>query len=130
MSWLGAAWRLEILGRRRPISTGRTVSMLRGKVHGAMDQGSSDEAPALEFRMLGPIEVVRSRARIALGGTQQRAVLALLLLDAGHVVTMGQIADALWDGNPRHGSVSTIQTYIFHLREGLEPGRASGQTGT
>ena len=39
----------------------------------------------LEFRILGPLEVVDEGGRVALGGQRQRALLALLLLHAGEV---------------------------------------------
>jgi DNA-binding SARP family transcriptional activator len=37
----------------------------------------------VEFRILGPLEALVDGAPVALGGSKQRAVLALLLFDAG-----------------------------------------------
>ena len=85
--------------------------------------------PTLEFRVLGPLEVRRSGVPLPLGGRQQRAILAVLLCHAGHAVSTGKIADALWGEQPPPGFVASVQTYISHLREVLEPGRARGAAG-
>ena len=61
-----------------------------------------------------------------LGGRQQRFVLALLALETGHAVSLDRIADALWGDDLPASYVTTIQTYVFRLREVLEPGRAKG----
>jgi peptide/nickel transport system substrate-binding protein len=76
--------------------------------------------------ILGPFEVHRGDDACALGGRQQRAVLALLVLDEGRVVSVDRIADALWGGQLPASYVTTIQTYVFRLRGLLEPQRAKG----
>ena len=82
-----------------------------------------------EFGILGPLEVSRSGRAVPLGGPRQRAVLALLLLEANRVVSMDRLAEDLWDGHPPEGWVTTVQIYISHLRQALEPGRARGAAG-
>src|SRR6266498_2849700 len=79
-----------------------------------------------EFRLLGPLQVVRSGSEVSLGGPRQRAVLALLLLRANTVVSVDRLVDEVWDGKPPDGAVRTLQTYVFHLREALEPDRSRG----
>ena len=64
-----------------------------------------------------------------LGGPRQRAVLALLLLEANRVVSMDRLAEDVWGGDPPEGWVTTLQTYVFHLRRALEPDRARGAAG-
>jgi ABC-type transport system substrate-binding protein/DNA-binding SARP family transcriptional activator/sugar lactone lactonase YvrE len=81
----------------------------------------------IRIGILGPLEVHRGDAVCALGGRQQRAVLALLVLDEGRVVSVDRIADALWGDRLPASSTTTIQTYIFRLREVLEPGRGKGE---
>ena len=81
----------------------------------------------LECGILGPLEVMRGGARLRLGGRQQRAILGLLLCEAGQVVSTGRLADALWGEQLPASYLATVQTYIFHLRELLEPGRARGE---
>jgi len=63
---------------------------------------------------------------LPLGGRQQRAVLALLLAEAGNVVSLARIADELWGEQLPAGHAVTVQTYVFHLREVLEPDRERG----
>jgi YVTN family beta-propeller protein len=84
---------------------------------------------AVPYRVLGPLEVARSGSVLPLGGPRQRAVLALLLLEANRVVSMDRLAEDLWDGHPPEGWVTTVQTYVFHLRRVLEPGRPPGAAG-
>ena len=66
---------------------------------------------------------------VPLGGPRQRAVLALLLLEANRVVSMDRLAEDIWGGHPPEGWATTLQTYVFHLRRALEPGRARGVAG-
>ncbi|HEY6835640.1 MAG TPA: hypothetical protein VI142_04135 [Gaiellaceae bacterium] len=54
----------------------------------------------LRFGILGPVEVVADDGPLQLGGPRQRATLALLLLNANHVVSIDGVADALYAGRP------------------------------
>ncbi len=94
----------------------------------AADAVVSQTGPA-EFGILGPLEVSRSGCIVPLGGPRQRAVLALLLLEANRVVSMDRLAEDVWGGDPPEGWATTVQTYIFHLRRALEPDRARGVAG-
>jgi ABC-type transport system substrate-binding protein/DNA-binding SARP family transcriptional activator len=76
--------------------------------------------------MLGPLEAWRSGQRLVLGGQRQRSVLACLMLDPGHDVSADRIIDAIWGDRPPSGVSTTLQTYVFHLREVLEPARGKG----
>jgi YVTN family beta-propeller protein len=87
------------------------------------------ETGSAEFGILGPLEVSRSGRVVPLGGPRQRAVLALLLIEANRVVSMDRLADDVWGGNPPEGWTTSLQTYVFHLRRALEPGRARGAAG-
>jgi DNA-binding SARP family transcriptional activator len=54
----------------------------------------------MEFRLLGLVEA-RSQARVvALGGPRQRAMLAMLLLRANHVVPKDELIDGIWGERP------------------------------
>ena len=81
------------------------------------------------FGVLGPLRVTRAGVPLSLGGRQQRAVLARLLLADGAGLTVDQLADALWGEQVPVGAASTIQTYVFHLRQVLEPDRGRGAPG-
>lgn len=84
---------------------------------------------ATEFAILGPLRVVRSGAALPLGGPRQRAVLALLLVELNRTVPTDRLIDEVWDGEPPDGAVTSVQTYVFHLRRALEPDRARGAPG-
>src|SRR5215468_11227520 len=81
------------------------------------------------FGVLGPLEVVRCGRAVPLGGPRQRAVLALLLVEANRVVSMDRLGEDVWGGDPPDGWVISVQTYVFRLRQALEPGRARGDAG-
>src|SRR5215475_2165452 len=81
------------------------------------------------FGVLGPLQVLRSGHPVPLGGPRQRAVLALLLLEANRVVSMDRLGEDVWAGDPPGEWANTLQTYVFHLRRALEPGRARGDAG-
>ena len=74
----------------------------------------------VEFRVLGPVEVWVQGRRLALGGSKPRAVLALLLLDAGRVVSVERLINELWDKQPPRGARNTVQRHVSHLRRVLE----------
>jgi DNA-binding SARP family transcriptional activator/DNA-binding CsgD family transcriptional regulator len=90
----------------------------------------ADETGLAEFGILGPLEVRRSGRAVPLGGPRQRAVLALLLLEANRAVSMDRLAEEVWAGDPPDGWVTTLQTYVFHLRRALEPDRLRGAAGS
>ena len=71
---------------------------------------------ALDFRLLGPIEVLVDGRPLRLGGPRQRAVLALLLLQPNRVVSVERLADELYDGVPPATAVTQIQRQISELR--------------
>jgi DNA-binding SARP family transcriptional activator len=75
----------------------------------------------VDFRILGPLEVLEGSRRLALGGPQQRAVLAILLLHAGEVVSAGRLIDELWGDDPPETGAKVLQGYVSQLRKALEP---------
>ena len=81
------------------------------------------------FGILGPLEVLRSGRAVPLGGPRQRAVLAVLLLQPNRVVSADRLVEDVWAGHAPEASVTSLQTYVFHLRRALEPGRPRGGAG-
>jgi DNA-binding SARP family transcriptional activator len=73
----------------------------------------------LEFRILGPLEVVGEEGSIRLGGPRQRATLALLLLNANRVVSVDRLADELYAGRAPVTAVTQVQRQISELRKVL-----------
>jgi DNA-binding SARP family transcriptional activator len=74
-----------------------------------------------EFRILGALEVSDETGALLLGGQKQRAVLALLLLDAGRVVSLDRLVDALWGERPPRTAVTSLQNFVSQLRKMLGP---------
>ena len=73
----------------------------------------------LDFRVLGPLEVSADGEPLALGGRQQRAVLALLLLNANQVVSRDRMVDALWGEDPPATAANALQVAVHGLRKVL-----------
>jgi YVTN family beta-propeller protein len=76
----------------------------------------------LEFRILGPLEVVEQERPVGLGGPRQRALLAILLLRRGEVVSSDRVIDQLWGERPPATAAKTLQGYVSHLRKSLGNG--------
>ena len=81
----------------------------------------------IEYRILGPLEVVVDGAARHIPGAKCRALLSLLALRAGQAVSRDLLIDELWAGAAPASAESTLQTYISHLRKELERGRCPGQ---
>ena len=77
----------------------------------------------MEFRLLGPVEVLVDGKPVALGAPKQRALLAELLLHRGEVVTRERLIDALWGEDAPDSALSSLQVYVHGLRRALGAGR-------
>jgi DNA-binding SARP family transcriptional activator len=77
----------------------------------------------MDFRVLGPFEVAGDEGTLALGGTKQRSVLAVLLLHANQVVSTDRLIDALWGASPPFTSAKTVQVYVSRLRKAIGDNR-------
>ena len=82
----------------------------------------------VEFRILGPLEVMVSGESIKLGGGKQQLVLAALLIEPNRVVSVERLIDWVWsDDVPERNA--TLQVYVSNLRRLLAPvGEALGRT--
>jgi DNA-binding SARP family transcriptional activator len=76
---------------------------------------------ALQFRILGPLEVHRDGRALALGGVRQRSVLALLLLHANEAVSADRLTAELWGENPPGNAAAALQAHVSRLRKLLGP---------
>ncbi|MFB9612156.1 AfsR/SARP family transcriptional regulator [Kutzneria kofuensis] len=73
----------------------------------------------MEFRILGPLEVVVDGQVVPIGAAKHRTLLACLLLRANRVVSVDELVDRIWDGDTPHRSKATLQTYVMRLRQVL-----------
>ena len=77
-----------------------------------------------DVRLLGPLELDIDGTPTDLGGPRQRAVLAMLLIARGAVVSVDRLIDDLWSGEPPPRATGGLQVYVSNLRRVLEPDRA------
>jgi len=73
----------------------------------------------MDFRLLGPLEVVTGDGAVSLGPPKQRALLALLLLCANEIVPREVAIDALWNEQPPDRAANAVQVYVHGLRKVL-----------
>jgi YVTN family beta-propeller protein len=76
----------------------------------------------VEFRILGSLEALDGEREIPLGGRRQRAVLAILLIQRRHAVSIDRMVDLLWGERPPDTATKTIQVYVSRLRRELGDG--------
>lgn len=84
---------------------------------------------ALEFRILGPLDVQADGRSLPLGGPQQRAVLAILLLHVGEVVSTERLIDELWGEQVPSSARPVLQGYVSNLRKAIGSALATRAPG-
>ena len=78
----------------------------------------------MEFRILGPLEVMEQGRVLPLGGIRQRTLLALLLTRANEVVSADRLIDELWGAQPPGKAANALQTHVSQLRKAFAPREA------
>jgi WD40 repeat protein/DNA-binding SARP family transcriptional activator len=73
----------------------------------------------MEFRILGPLEVLDQGRVVRLGEGRQRALLAMLLLHPNQVVSSDRLVEELWDEGPAPTAGKMLQKYVWQLRTTL-----------
>jgi DNA-binding SARP family transcriptional activator/streptogramin lyase len=71
----------------------------------------------MDYHVLGPLEAVGREGRLPLGGPHQRAILALLLLNAGRVVATGRLMEAVWGERPPRTAAKALHNSVSQLRK-------------
>lgn len=74
---------------------------------------------ALEFRVLGPLEMLVDGRPIDIVGTRQRVLLAILLLRANEVVSRDRLIDDLWGDRPPDTAANALAALVARLRKTL-----------
>jgi DNA-binding SARP family transcriptional activator len=80
----------------------------------------------MDFRILGPLEVLDEGRAVTLGGSKQRALLALLLLHANETLTTDRLIDELWGDRPPATAAKNVQMQVSRLRKALAAEAAGG----
>ncbi|WP_440103067.1 AfsR/SARP family transcriptional regulator [Streptosporangium sp. H16] len=70
----------------------------------------------MEYRILGPLEVIADGQRLDLGAPRQQVVLSCLLLEANRMVTIGRLTDAIYGEDLPSTSRAQVQICISSLR--------------
>ncbi|MEW2287343.1 BTAD domain-containing putative transcriptional regulator [Streptomyces sp. NPDC047841] len=78
----------------------------------------------MHFNLLGPLEVWEGERRLRIGGPINERVLTMLLLEAGRVVPVVRLVEAVWDEEPPPTAVHQIRKAVGELRRRLPSGRA------
>jgi DNA-binding SARP family transcriptional activator len=73
----------------------------------------------VKVTLLGPVSAESGGVELGLGGLKQRAVFALLALNAGRVVPLDRLVDELWRDEPPSRATLSLQSYISRLRRVL-----------
>jgi DNA-binding SARP family transcriptional activator/tetratricopeptide (TPR) repeat protein len=73
----------------------------------------------LDYRVLGPLEVVGEQGAIALAQGKARAVLGVLLVHANELVATDRLIDDVWGTQPPPTPIKSVHVYVSHLRRSL-----------
>jgi DNA-binding SARP family transcriptional activator len=73
----------------------------------------------MEFRILGPLEVVEDGRRVPLDRRRMRALLAFLLLHANELVSADRLIDEVWGPEPPKTAGASLQNYVSRLRKAI-----------
>src|SRR3954471_1631612 len=80
---------------------------------------TASERRRMQIRVLGHIEASIAERPVALGGAKQRAVLAMLGLEANRPVTADRLIEGLWGEEPPASAPKMLQHYVWRLRTAL-----------
>src|SRR5215471_2273603 len=72
--------------------------------------------PDIGIRVLGPVQARKNGAWLS-ASPQQRLLLAVLALQVGHVIPVGDLIDALWPDSPPTSARASIQVMVSRLRQ-------------
>lgn len=84
--------------------------------------GSSWLGAAVEFRVLGSLEVLDQRVVVDLGPPRIRLICGILLVRPGDLVSIDRLVDELWPENPPPIARALIRDYVSRLRRALRSG--------
>jgi SARP family transcriptional regulator, regulator of embCAB operon len=116
-SWL-TRWAQETHDRRR-VGSGARLCGCGGLMAASTLRSGRDDATqgdAVEFGVLGPLQMSVGGVLVPLGTPKQRAVLAVLVVNANRPVDIDTLIGAAWNQRPPSGARATLHAYISNLR--------------
>jgi DNA-binding SARP family transcriptional activator len=75
----------------------------------------------VEFRILGPLQVLDGGTPVEIAGAKRRAMLALLVLHANEVVRTERLIDELWGEHAPRNAAAALHSHVSRLRKALGP---------
>jgi DNA-binding SARP family transcriptional activator/DNA-binding beta-propeller fold protein YncE len=77
----------------------------------------------VDFRLLGQLEIGQNGRIVELTRGRERALLALLLLNANRALSTDRLVEELWPDHPPEHAAKTLQVYVSRLRKTIGPER-------
>src|SRR3954467_1323328 len=84
--------------------------------------GNVSTLPWVELGVLGPLQVRRDGSPVPIPGAKPRAILTMLGLHGGSVVSADTLLELLWGDDPPRTAAKALQTHISSLRRTLGDG--------
>ncbi len=75
----------------------------------------------MEIRLLGPLRLVQGGTVVPLPRRQQRALLAVLALRAGEIVSTDRLIEDLWGADAPRSALGSLQNAVYSLRKAVGP---------
>src|SRR5215218_11144129 len=73
----------------------------------------------MDVRLLGVVEAVSGEVAVPLGARKQRALFAMLAVEANTPVSADRLAEGLWGELPPPSAHKMVQLYVHQLRKAL-----------
>ena len=73
-----------------------------------------------QYQALGRLTVADNGDELSVGGPRQRRLVAMLLVHRGSIVSAGQLAEAVFAGEPTPGAQTTLRSYVARLRRVID----------
>src|SRR2546430_14311537 len=77
---------------------------------------------AVELGVLGPLQARQDGTAVSIPGAKPRAILTMLGLHGGSVVSAETLIELLWGDDPPRTAAKALQTHISSLRRALGDG--------
>ena len=81
----------------------------------------------MDFRILGSLQVLDEGHVVSLGGSKQRALLAVLLLHANETLSTDRLIEELWGEHPPATAAKTVRCMSPACERHLPPARAAAR---
>ena len=75
---------------------------------------------AFEIKVLGRVDLLIDGQAVPLGGSKQRAVLAMLALRPNRTLSADELIDGLWGERPPASAAKMVQLYVSRLRKAID----------